>query len=204
MSFGREIAGHFDSRRRFVPPRDLLVCLRYDTTMFDYLKLYREELSALCGPGEWPLALAKVTYVQGHEDIGRRGPSVSFDPIVGLDVRSWNEAADKAIGGTSLIAPRGGMAVSLHRVAMNMPELLLTTAQLMAIAGTLGRAQKMKIAWRCTLDDIDAISHQPRFAQRGRLYIRFTDDSAIRLMAGMLSAKKARALVEAFHQRTGR
>lgn len=169
--------------------------------MMDYLNLYRSELEALCMPGETPIALNAVMYMQGKEEVGNMS-SITFDPINGLDVSRWNDAADKFVGGTSLIAPNGGMALGMHRVLDGSMELMLTNLRLVLIKGTLGSPKGLQVVWACNLNDVANIQHQPRLTQRGRLLIQFVDGSAIRLMAGFISGKKARAFAYSF--RVGR
>ena len=100
--------------------------------MMDYLNLYRSELEALCMPGETPIALNAVMYMQGKEEVGNMS-SITFDSINGLNVSRWNDAADRFVSGTSLIAPNGGMALGMQRVLDGSMELMQTNLRLVLI-----------------------------------------------------------------------
>lgn len=168
-------------------------------SVIDYVKLYAGELTRHCRSGESVLAALPVSYHPGDEQVGPQGASVSFE-VDGLDVRSWNDAATRAIGGLTLSAPRGGQAVGLARATSGHPYLLLTTQRL-AVLDKLGGSESSRLVWETELTGIATIAHDPHWLlQWGRILIGFTDGSAVRLMAGTVSAAHATRLARAYAQ----
>nr|NLD41261.1 hypothetical protein [Actinomycetales bacterium] len=171
--------------------------------MFNYLRIHYDELLSHCSAGEEPLALAMVAYAPGNEEIGEEPSGVTFD-LNGLSVENWERGLDRLLVGDTLFAPEGGMAMKLRQAALGQPELLLTSHRLVALEGFLASEEGTVVAWSCPLEDVATVRHNPRFLQAGRMLVIFEDGSAIRLMAGVVSAKRARRLAEEFHRLTGR
>lgn len=171
--------------------------------MFDYFKVFYDNWLALCGPGEQPLALLMVQYSPGHEQLGQPRDGVHFDPLNGLQVDRWERGLERFMGGDTLYAPGGGgRALELRREASGMPHLLLTNQRLVVVHGQPSRPEEMRATWWCPLAEIATMRVSPRFLQAGRIFVGFVDGSAIRLMGGMVSARKARRFADAFHSTT--
>lgn len=158
--------------------------------LVDCLKLYYDDLLALCGPSEKPIAQSLVQYQAGDEEIGPRHDGVAFDPINGLHVDKWNRAVELLVAGRSLIAPHGGIAIELRNSVDLQSELLLTDQRLIVLDGKSG-AGDLATKWSCSLEPIMFIKLHPRIMQAGRLFNGFTDGSAIGLMVGIVRKKKA-------------
>lgn len=171
--------------------------------MFDYLKIHYDELLTHCGPGEQPLALVSATYIEGDE--GSVAPSgVTFD-MHGLSVAAWEHGIEGLLAGKTLFVSRGITALHVKQATLGSPDLLLTTHRLIALDdGMLGSDNGARVTWAIPLSEVATIRHSPRFFQAGRLLIAFADGSAIRLMAGIVFAKRAKAFAAAFHHLTGR
>ncbi|MFD2674878.1 hypothetical protein [Gulosibacter bifidus] len=75
-------------------------------------------------------------------------------------------------------------------------ELALTNQHLIVVTNLAGSAP-INIEWSCPLRIVGGIRHEPRWNQRGRITIAFTDGSLVRLIAGYVFPGKARRFVEA-------
>lgn len=166
--------------------------------MIDYLRLYADELAGICAPGERVLALAGVQYAAGEEQLGSPARGVSFDIVNGLSVARWNAAAYQFIGGASLAGAPGSAATHLRDTVDPHPlvELALTNQRLLLLTN-LGGSNPINIEWSCPLRIVAGIRHEPRWNQRGRITIAFSDGSLVRLIAGYIFTGKARRFVEA-------
>ena len=140
-----------------------------------------------------------MNYTSGYEEVGKPSRGASFD-LDGISVESWERATQKLIGGTTLVAPHGGEAVALKRAAEEQPELLLTTHRLLVIEGFPSTEHGTRVTWQCAVDDVTEIRLHPRLLQAGRLFISFTDGSAVRLMAGMFSGQRAKTFAAEFQR----
>jgi len=163
--------------------------------MLDYLSIYADELAALCGPGEQALALLTVQYAPGEERVGPRESSVTFDPLGGLSVSAWDDAAGAAVQGVTLHGEPGCMAAQVKSALEGPSTDLVATNQRLLLVEDLGGEPTLP-SWGISIRDV-AITPDPRWNQRGRIALRFRDGSLIRLVAGYLSGRKARRFCNA-------
>ncbi|SHJ15580.1 hypothetical protein SAMN02745244_01846 [Tessaracoccus bendigoensis DSM 12906] len=160
-------------------------------------RLYSDEIAPLLAAGEQLACAVTVSYFAGEE---RSAPvtGVTFDPLNGLDVGAWNAAAERMVGGVSLIGAPGSMGHALRDAfgAFNggANHLLLTGGRLMAAELT---SEKGRVVWQSDRSALAGVRHQPRALQRGRVVLGFSDGSVLALLAGMFFAGEARRLVAA-------
>lgn len=163
--------------------------------MLDYLSIYADELAALCAPGEQALALLTVQYAPGEEHVGPRASSVTFDPLDGLSVSAWDDAAGAAVTGITLRGEPGCMAAHVKSALGGPSSELVATNQRVFLVDELG-GKPTRPSWSISIRDV-AITPDPRWNQRGRITLRFRDGSLLRLVAGYLSGRKARRFCNA-------
>lgn len=163
--------------------------------MLDYLSIYADELAALCGPGEQAIALLTVQYAPGEERVGPRESSVTFDPLGGLSVSAWDDAAGAAVTGVTLRGEPGCMAAQVKSALGGPSSELVATNQRVFLVDELG-GRPVRPSWASGIHDV-AITPDPRWNQRGRIALRFRDGSLIRLVAGYFSGRKARRFCNA-------
>lgn len=163
--------------------------------MFNDLSVFADNISAGLEPGEQALFAGLAHYTHGHEELGREDRSVSFDPLNGVQWEPAEAAAERLVGGTTLVGFPGCLA---QRLAAAATEHLVLTDQRL-LAGTYGDGP-LRTQWQTPRTQVAEVAHRPRLLQFGRVEVGFVDGSVVRLMLGMLSPRPARRLVAAFEQ----
>ncbi|MEO7588008.1 MAG: hypothetical protein ABIS84_08270 [Arachnia sp.] len=172
--------------------------------MLNYAKIYADELGGLCQPGEEIVDIISALYNPGREVEPDESKTASFDPINGLDVSAWNDAAEKLVGGVTLDTRRGHEAADMARSFLSGSNLVLTTRNLMVV-GNVSSDTTPDVSWEGTLESIAAITHDPRFPlELGRLRVDFADGSMVRLWGGLVLPFAARRFVTSFGRTTRR
>lgn len=165
--------------------------------MLDPIRLYADKLQTVSLPGESVVALAGVTYVPGNETMAPPSHTVDFDPLNGLHVSRWNEAAERGIVGSTLHGARGSLAASLRERVDAMCDLAVTSQRLLVLDSLAG-TDPVRVVWECPLGAVAELRHDPKWNQQGRLLVGFRDGSAVRLVAGFFLGGKAKRLSTAF------
>ncbi len=159
--------------------------------------LYSEQIMALLAPGESPVCAVTASYFAGEERTGTT-TGITFDPINGLDVGSWNAAAERMVGGVSLTGAPGSLAHALMGAfggfSGGANHLILTGQRLIAAELLTDRGRAV---WQVDRRQLIGVVHQPRFLQRGRVVLGFADGSALAMMTGMFTSREAGRLVAA-------
>ena len=158
-------------------------------------QVYADELAELLQPGEALLRAVMAQYLAGAEETGPVDNVVTFDPINGLYVASWDRAMTKAMGGVTLRGDHGSLAATCARSFDHADHLVLTTQRLMVVH--LGPKQG-KLAWHAPLAAVVELAHDPRLFQHGRIRVAFSDASLLRLGCGYLFPGAARRVAGAF------
>ena len=168
--------------------------------MIDYLRLYTDKLQPVLEFNENPLVLLSLQYLPGHEIVGDPAPDGwSFDIFNGLQVDAWDRGIERSLLGTSLLAPNGGLALDLARAVKPTSFTLLTNRRLALVKDVSEPGAQASVEWHCSIDDVALIRRAPRgLLARGRVLAAFRDGSAVHLVAGTVSSKKAKQLVAAF------
>ncbi|RMB62295.1 hypothetical protein [Tessaracoccus antarcticus] len=154
--------------------------------MISFRKIFADELGRLCPAGEEVVDVISAQYHPGLEREPDESNTVTFDPINGLNVSSWNDSAEQLVGGLTLDTRRGHQAVGLARAFMTGSNLVLTTRRLLVI-GHVSSDTTPEVAWEGPLSSIEAITHDPRFPlELCRIRVNCADGSMVRLWCGVL------------------
>ncbi|MDO5503966.1 MAG: hypothetical protein Q4G67_12395 [Actinomycetia bacterium] len=162
--------------------------------MFDSLTVYADELAAVLDDGERLVASATVSYTAGREETGEPSGGVTWD-IFGLDVPAWNAAAERVVGGTTLVGSPGSLAGQLARSMGAAGELILTDRRIL-VARPISVGRPADVEWGQPVSAVVDVRHDPRLLQRGRIRLTMRDGSMVRLMAGMLTRRQAARVVD--------
>lgn len=167
--------------------------------MINYAKIHAGELHRICRDGENVVDVISAMYSSGRERTQKETNTITFDPLNGLSVESWDDAALEAIGGLTLDVRRGTLGRELAEAAGNpMGFLVLTTQRLLVIDG-LQMGTPPMVTWSTDRGSVAVLRHDPRFPlELGRLLVGFLDGSMVRLRAGVLSPVAARRFVASF------
>lgn len=166
--------------------------------MLPYAKIYADELAGLCHPGEEAVDAISVMYNAGREKQSGETNAVTFDPLNGLSVDAWNNAATRAIGGLTLDLRRGRHAAGLASAAASTTIfLVVTTHRLLVVDGISDGAPR--VVWGADLSSVAVLRHDPRLPlEVGRMLVGFIDGSLVRLWAGLVSPFAARRFARSF------
>lgn len=169
--------------------------------MINYAKLFADELAGVCRAGEEVVDVLSAMYHDGREKRSRETNTVTFDPLNGLSVASWDDAALEAIGGLTLDVRRGQQAGDLAEAAADpMGYLVLTTGRLLVI-DALNGGTTPRVLWSTELTSVAVLTHDPRLPlELGRILVGFLDGSMVRLWAGAVSPFAARRFAASFDE----
>lgn len=167
--------------------------------MINYAKVYADALAQVCCPGEQVVDVISATYTTGRERDSGEKNTVTFDPIHGLSVEAWNDAAAEAIGGLTLDLRRGRQAGELAKAADSTSAFLVLTTQRLLMLESLQSSAETTVSWSTELRDVAVLRHDPRLPlELGRLLVGFMDGSLVRLWAGILLPFAARRFAASY------
>lgn len=167
--------------------------------MLSYAKIYADELAELCAPGETAVDAISVMYNSGLEQHPDETNAMTFDPLNGLSVDSWDDAATSAIGGLTLDVRRGHLAGELAEAAASASVHLAVTSQRILVVDGLSGGADPRNVWSSALGDVAVLRHDPRLPlEVGRMLVGFTDGSLVRLWAGIFLPFTARRFAASF------
>lgn len=167
--------------------------------MLDTLRIFADDIATLCAPGETPLAIGGVMYHGGAErPVGRAGPrwrDVRFDGA-GLSSARAELAVERLVGGETLRSFPGSAAEAAKRAveASDNPALLVTDRRVAVVRVTPSPV----LHWAVPREQVLSVAHRRHWLWQGRIEVAFTDTSSVRLVAGVLLARRAKRLARAW------
>lgn len=168
--------------------------------MFNYLEIYRDNITAVLLPNEQALAMIALSYLPGEERIGKIEDFFDFDLISGLYSTRLNRGFERLVGGLTLVSPPDGIAVQLTRSLQSAGYVLLTTQRLIVLSDLDAQPVSAEVPWQCPRHSIAFLQRNPRLLfGLGRIRIGFTDSSYAVLVAGTITSSRAKQLVNAFN-----
>lgn len=168
--------------------------------MFDYLEIYRENIACILRPNEKPDVMISASYLPGEERVGEVKDFFDWDPISGLASTKLDRGFERLAGGLTLVSEPEGIAVQLSRSLQSAGYVLLTNQRLIALTELDSQPASTEIPWQCPRQSIVFMKRAPRFPfGMGRIQIGFTDTSFTVLIAGTLTSRRAKQLVNAFN-----